>query len=374
MVKAFKKLFSRDSTGKIRVWYQEQDGHKYRTISGLEDGEKVTSEWTTVEGKNVGRSNETSATEQATAEIEAKYKKQLKTGYTDTVGDVDDTGFQEPMLAKKLKDRLNKLTFPAMLDRKYNGGRVNAKKDGLFTRKGERWKTIPHIFDSLKPLFIKYPKLFLDGEGYNHEYRFHLNDLMSVMRKTVKITDEDLKKSEEMVKLYVYDGYGFDDITAETGNRIRRDALKKLLKGYKYIVVVDYEIVKDLDELYNKYQEYVDDGYEGAMYRELNGAYEHKRSSNLLKVKPEDDSEAIITDVTEGTGNWSGVAKTATIKWKNQTFDATFKGSYEELQKLDMLHNKKKFIGQEVTFLYNGLTGKGIPNYARIDVNNCFKK
>lgn len=30
-------------------------------------------------------------------------------------------------------------------------------------------------------------------------------------------------------------------------------------------------------------------------------------------------------------------------------------------------------IDRTVTFLYNGLTGLGTPNYARMDIKNCFK-
>jgi DNA ligase-1 len=375
MNKIYTKLYSLDSKGKIRTWLQEQEGCKYRTISGLEDGKKVTSEWTIVEGKNIGKANETSPIEQAAAEIEAKYEKQEKTGYSSVLKEVDNTGYLEPMLAKKLKDRLNKLNFPAMLDRKYNGGRINAKESGLFTRKGELWLTMPHIYQSLIPLFEKFPSIFIDGEGYNHNLRYHLNDLMSLMKKRVHISKEDLAESEKIVRFYVYDGYNFTvdgkEITKETVNLERREALKKLLDGYKYIIVVDYEIVKNIEELYNKYQEYVDDGYEGAMYRELNGEYEHKRSSNLLKIKPEDSSEAIITDIHDADGNWSGTAKTATLNWKGKTFDATFKGEHSALQKI--FENKKDWIGKEVTFLYNGLTGKQIPNYARIDPSNCFK-
>jgi hypothetical protein len=41
----------------------------------------------------------------------------------------------------------------------------------------------------------------------------------------------------------------------------------------------------------------------------------------------------------------------------------------------DILKNPDQWIGQEVTFLYNGLTGKypRKPNYARIDPDNCLQ-
>ena len=77
MKNAYKTLYSKDSTGKIRVWSMVQEGNKYHTISGVKDGQLVVSEYTTVEGKNTGKKNETTAEEQAKTEILAKYKKQL---------------------------------------------------------------------------------------------------------------------------------------------------------------------------------------------------------------------------------------------------------------------------------------------------------
>jgi hypothetical protein len=97
-----------------------------------------------------------------------------------------------------------------------------------------------------------------------------------------------------------------------------------------------------------------------------------------LKVKPEDDDEGKIIAINEGTGNWSGVAKTATIEWQGNTFEATFKGSYEELA--EVLKNTKDWIDKFVTFLHIRYTGKatptapkGLPFSPRIDINNCFK-
>ena len=367
------KLYTKDSIGNLREWRIEQNGEKYRTYSGIHGGQIVISEWTTALPKNEGKANATTGEKQATSEVLAKYKKQRKTGYYDHIHEVDnESKYVSPMLAKKLKDRENKVTFPAMLDRKYNGGRIVATKNGCHSRQGEEWLTVPHIFESLKPLFDKYPNLVCDGEGYNHEYRFKLNELMSILRKSKNITNEDLKKSKEIVKYYIYDCYGFDDIIEETGCEDRRKAAKKLFEGINSVVVVDYEIVNSLTELYVKYQSYVNDGYEGAMYRTINAPYSHNRSSDLLKVKPEDSTEAVITQIHEGEGNWSKTAKTCTVNWNGRFMDPVFKGSQEELK--DILNNQEKWLGKKVTVLYNGLTGLGLLNFPRIDVNNCFKR
>jgi len=368
-------LYSRNENGSIQEWKIEVDDNKFRTVVGRRSGAIITSEWTTCFGKNKGQANETTDDEQAQAESIAKWKKKIKReGYWEDIKYIDNkNGFIEPMLAQKLRDHPEKVIFPCMVDKKYNGGRVIASSDGLFSRKGEQYASIPHILEALAPLFEEYPDLVLDGEGYEHNLRFKLNELMSILRttKSKKITPELLNRSEQIVRFYVYDGYGFDDITANTGNLKRRDALKELLKNVPYVVWVPYRIANSLDEVYKVYENDVSDGYEGSIIRNINAPYEHKRSYNLLKVKPTDDSEGTVLDIIEGIGNASGLAATATIRWNNKEFGATFKGS-QEIRR-DILKNKEDWIGRQLTFCYNGLTGLNTPNYANIDPNNCFQ-
>lgn len=389
-------LYARSSTGAVLEWDVEIDGDKYRTITGQQGGNKIVSKWSVAVGKNAGQANATTNEEQAYAEAVAKWKKKMKReGYFEDVKDIDNKSrFIEPMLAQKLRDHPDKAKMPCMVDKKYNGGRVVASLEGLFTRKGEQYASIPHIVASLEPLFERFADLVLDGEGYNHDLRFKLNELMKILRttKSSKITSELLNRSEQIVRLYVYDGYGFETledltikicdgsvikvpagtpITASTGNLIRREALKALLKNVPYVVWVPYHTAATMDDVYKIYDDAVADGYEGAMIRNVNAPYEHKRSYNLLKVKPTDDAEGVIIAIHEGTGNASGLAATATIKWNGKTFDATFKGSQETRRQI--LKDKADWIGREVTFCYNGLTGLGTPNYANIDPDNCFQ-
>lgn len=370
-MKNYPTLYARSSTGAVLEWRMEQDKDKYRTISGTQSGQKVTSEWTDAESKNVGRANETTAEKQATSEIEAKYKKQLKSGgYWENLKDIDKELYIAPMLAKKFLERLDKITYPVIVDRKFNGSRLITQKSGQFTRKGEVYKSIPHLFEALQPLFKKYPNLVLDGEAYSHEYRFNLNEIMKLVRSTVHITSQDLAESKAKIKYYVYDSYGHDDITEDTLQFPRRKAMVELLKDIPFIVPVAGKVANNEEEVYKIFNEYLEDGYEGAIIR-LNGKYEHKRSANLLKLKPEMDAEGIIIDIIEGEGNWRGTGKVITLKWNGVQFNATLKSSYENA--VQFLKDKDKWIGKEVTFLYNDITGLGIPNFARVDYLNCVK-
>jgi ATP-dependent DNA ligase len=371
MQKTYPILYSLTSTGAIQTWRLEQAGNKYRTISGQDDGKKITLAWTECEGKNLGKINETSPEEQATLEINAKYKKQLKLKYYKSKNKLGGTKYIQPMLAKKFFDYENDVNYPLSVDRKYNGMRQVTHSKGAFTRKGEAIVSAPHVFNSLKHLFEKYPSLVIDGELYNHEYRYKLNEIIRLVRDTVHITAESLAESEQKVKYYVYDGYGFEGITQETPFLERRKALRKILKGVKYITLVEHETAKDKNELFEIYDSFLKDGYEGAIIR-TNDAYENKRSKNLLKLKPTDDDEFEIADIEEGEGNRTGRAGRLICKMKDgRTFAADLKGSFEQFT--EVLKNKKNYIGKVVTLYYNGFTGYGIPNYAKFDCNNYNK-
>ena len=368
------QLHTRDSLGKVRVWYMEQDGGKYRTVSGVLDGELVTSEWTSAKPKNVGKKNETTADQQAASEIAARYKKQRKLSYFDEIGEIDQSRFVEPMLAKLYRDYRDEIDLSKgdwVLQCKFNGMRCVATKDGLFTRKGERYVSCPHIEEALKPFFEKNPEAVLDGELFNHNLRQQLNEISKLVRRTVNVTQHDLERSKELVRYYIYDGYGFGLDKERPYHERKRWIDGNVVGKYAHVAQVEDFSLGSQHDLDRHYNGLVDDGHEGAILRHRGMKYEHKRSKNLLKVKPEDDDEAEIVDIIEGEGNWSGTGKVIKLSWKSKEFDATFKGTREEA--VQFLKDKKKWVGKTVTFLYNGLTGLGTPNYARVDIRNCTK-
>lgn len=367
-------LYSRDSKGKIRIWFMEQEGNRFRTVSGLVDGERVTTDWTIAKGKNTGKTNETTDIQQAAKEIEQKYKKQLKTGYFKDINQIDEMNYIEPMLAKKYTDYKNDINFSQgdwVINYKYNGARCILTKKGAFTRDGEQYMSIPHIEQQLKPFFDQHPNAVLDGELFNEQYRQQLNELIKLVRKTVHITPQDLERSKELVKYYVYDGYGFADSTEQTPYATRKIWINRYVTNiYSCVAQVPEYAIRSESELIERYEQIIAEGHEGIILRYKEMPYEHKRSKNLLKFKPEDDAEFQIVDIQEGTGNWGGKAKIITVKMPDgKIFNATFKGSMADASKC--LQEKTKWIGKTVTVKYFGLTGLGTPNYAQFDYANC---
>jgi DNA ligase-1 len=392
--KVYPTLYARTSTGAVQVWWMEQDGDKYRSTSGQKDGAKIVADWTTATKKNVGRANSMSAEAQATAEIKAKYDKQLKSGgYWLDIADIDKDRFFQVMLAKSFGDYKDKIDWAkgVAVQIKYNGGRILADKYGLWSRKGERYMSIPHIEEALKPFFVKFPNAILDGEGFNYALRERLNRIMKLLRKTVHITPQDLKESRDTIRFYVYDGFGFSaskdgPIVEPTACYLERKAaidnaffapcFKERYKGI--IGHVPTHIVKSEAELDALYQTFLGDKQEGAILRILGEPYQNKRTKFLLKYKPVDDAEFDAVSVQEGDGKFAGRISTITYRRIDgkkfadgtDTFDATFKGTDDDARDLWQSGKYKSLIGERHTVQYNGLTGYGKPNYARLDWEN----
>jgi hypothetical protein len=101
----------------------------------------------------------------------------------------------------------------------------------------------------------------------------------------------------------------------------------------------------------------------------------------LLKYKPVDDAEFKIISIQDGDGKFANRVSTITFqridggKYADgtDTFDGTLKagkGTEELAKDLWVTGKYKELIGEIVTVQYNGVTGKGKPNYARLDWNN----
>lgn len=352
-------LYKLDSKGKVRVWYAETgtDGTRWglRSIAGLEDGKKVTSEWTFVEQKNVGRSNETSLEEQATLEMQSEVQKKKDRGYFSDLKNVDTFDKFKPMLAEKFEDvEVNFAAGGVYSQPKLDGIRCIARKDGLWTRSGKEIVAVPHIWESLQPFFEKHPNMILDGELYNHELKDDFNSITSMVRKT-KPKVEDLVKSKELVQYHLYDVIVTDEPELEFSKR----ELLRYQAPSDYIRIVPTMHVPTRTGLDSLYEGYLEHGYEGQMVR-IDRPYENKRTKNLLKRKEFLTDEFEVVEVLEGQGNWQGCVKHFVLRLNSEkTFQAGVRGDMDTLRA--MWKNQEK--PDWVTLRYFTPTPDGVPRF-----------
>jgi len=353
-----KKLVSRRSDGGLQSWEVEVEGDKYRAISGQVGGALVTAAWTVAKGKNVGRANATSPEQQAAAEAQAKWQKKWDEGYRTEEKDLDSTGIFDPMLAKKFDDYAGKLSYPLFCQPKLDGIRCIGKVGGLFTRNGKSHMALPHIATALKGFFDKFPDCVVDGEAYADKYSADFSRICSLVKQP-KPTAADLAESEKHIVYHVYD-CKMASPSATFGARLQ--FLKEELAGVPFIQLVETQLCKNRAELDGWYERYLSDGQEGQIVR-VDGLYENKRSSLLLKRKEFQDAEYTVLGLGEGTGNRAGTC--GYMEFKNAAglpFKSNVKGNREFMT--DLWKNRGQYVGRQATIRYFGLTpGDKIPRF-----------
>ncbi len=330
-------LYKRDTKGKIRIWtievgYDSEGVAGTRTIAGLLDGQKVTSEWNMCEAKNVGRSNATTALTQAQAEANAEWTKKSDKEYFANIDDIDSFTAFKPMLAH---DFAKTPVQSGICQPKLDGIRCIASAKGLYSRAFKEIVAVPHIAEALETFVKQHPTVTLDGELYNHELKSDFQKITSLVRKTKNIGPAELAESKQMVQYHVYDM--FDSANPEMTFMQRYNWLQQNLKsadtGPSIVKVATHiaETKEDIDDLYGSYTE---QGYEGQMIRQ-DTAYEGKRTKNLLKRKEFITEEYKVIEVHEGQGNWAGYAKRLTLELADgRTFSSGIRGSQAQLKAL----------------------------------------
>ena len=351
----YKTLYKRSVTGKVSTWYVETNNECFRTVSGFEDGQKVTSEWTCCEGKSYNTS-----IEQATKEAEAMHRKRTETGYWEDITKIDTPIYFKPMLAHDYNDYKDKITYPIYSQPKLDGVRCIVRADGMWSRNGKPIISAPHIFEALTPLFEKDPDLILDGELYCDKGTAGFNTIISCVRKT-KPTAADLSLSQQFIEYHVYDVPSVNDNFQERLNGVGGvDVLDHFHDKIKIVNTYVIENETRLDYYYNRFME---QGYEGQMIR-INALYENKRSKSLLKRKEFVDAEFTILGVIEGNGNLTGKVGKLQFEINGKPFESALNGDWEYIEKL--WHSREGLVGKTATVKYFELTEDGIPRFPKV--------
>ena len=348
-------IYKATKGGKVQEWTIEISDNRYRTHSGQIGGKVITNAWTVVYGKNVGKANATTDTDQAFKEATAKRTKKLESGYFEDINDINIKQYFEPMLAAKWEDCRDKIEYPIFSQPKLDGIRCILTKDGMFSRNGKSIVSAPHIFESMKELFDKNPNLIFDGELYADKFANDFNKIVSLVKKT-KPTPSDLEECKKVIKYHIY------DLPSNGGTFAARfKALYGVLPLPSTCELVLTHPVGNVESVMDLYGKYIEDGYEGQMLR-TNGLYENKRSKTLLKHKTFVDDEYTILDICEGDGKRTGTCGYMVFETEDgKRFKSNVKGTFAEVT--TMFENKDSLIGKEATIKYFNLTPNGIPRF-----------
>jgi DNA ligase-1 len=202
------------------------------------------------------------------------------------------------MKAQSYKDQAKKIKYPVYVQPKLNGLRLLQGNDSSAVSKSGLDLPLPKHWNKGLAILKSYGMTAegLDGEvyaGLKSEGGISLQEIVSAFRKENENTPK--------LKYYIYDipGGGTFEQRAEKLAGIHDRLVKLEAEGIKLpIQVVWTGMVSTPEEADAVYDYLVGLGYEGMMYRNADGLYEHgKRSSDLLKRKPIATTEAKVLSV-----------------------------------------------------------------------------
>ncbi len=351
MVKTFPTLYGRDSKGRTKVWHIEVVGGFHEaeiaTQYGLTGGKQQRATDSVTEGKNIGRSNETSPYDQAVSEACSKWKKQLDKGYVESPVLLDAVSeMASPMLAHAYKKRSHNIVWPAAVQPKLDGIRmlahVGAFSVDFRTRRGKPITTVGHLAG---PLLDAFPEgTVVDGELFNPDMT--LQDIGSGSKK--------LSEKSARLQYWIY------DLVEDHPFSRRHRCLRVYLEGRDDLVLVPTISAPNETAMLEMHACHLAAGFEGSIVRNLAGLYKRgKRSADLQKVKQFSDCEFVISDYRDGRGKFKGLVIFECETPEGKPFDVVPIG--DEATRREYFENGASYVGKQLTVRYANLTPDGIP-------------
>jgi len=359
------KLYAPTKTGNVKTWRACVIGYPTSPMATIEittqtklGGKEVERRDEITEGKNLGKSNETTPYEQAVSEAESRYRKKMDQGYqteipTDTSKANDNAlGFPKPMLAHPI-DKVKQVEFPGHFQPKLDGHRaIVTKQNGtmvMYSRQGKPITSMGHILDHLEDRVEE--GMYLDGELYLHGEA--LQSIGSLIKRK--------QEGSEQVVYHVY------DIMMDEPYTQRWEKLRIIvgISSFTPARLVSTMIANTMKEAQIFTEDAIRQGYEGGILRTPDKGYlAGFRSRQLLKIKRFDDSEHTIVDVIEGKDRLVNdidlkVAVFVCETPEGKRFECTAYGDMHEKDRI--WHEREKFIGKTLTVKHSGYTKERKP-------------
>lgn len=396
----FATLYGSDKSGKTKQWsasVYEKDGIAIAEIEFGQLGgklQKTTREYT--EGKNIGKKNETTPYQQCLNETRKRWEdKKEKERYTEGFpeGLFEDlpkdsnkylpkesnkdlpkdsktppnnpSGNEKeekyfPMLAhtydpSSTKKKKNDIIFPCYVQPKLDGLRCIVYSTGgtivCQSRTGTYFETMEHIVKEITPYFNGDKNLVFDGELYTTEMPFE--ELAGLIKKK-KITDNDRERLKH-VKYHIY------DIINDEPYSKRYKWIHDNIREKRYLSSVP-TFLTDRKDFKKYFSEFVEDGYEGIMLRNIEGLYRcNYRSNDLQKYKEFMESEYEIVGAKEGDGRDKGTVIWVCKNEEGKEFSVRPRGTIE--MRKEWFENGREYIGSMLTVIYQELSELGIPRF-----------
>jgi ATP-dependent DNA ligase len=385
--KKYPKLFKTTHTGAkifwhIRIFEDDQGQFKLITERGHVDG-KIQTDIVPIipKAKRTGE-------EQAVLEADQRYKKKIRENYRPLTDDgkEDKDLFIKPYLLKQYYKFSDKLNFPVSIQPKLDGirslfGAFNSKKTKgklelrFISRRCVQYPNpLTHLkHDYMKSGLPKKKKLYFDGELYIHDPDVYEVDIGGNLRREPPYSTEQ-QNFTNRIQYWIFD---YVDISQpKLTFAQRRKNLEQWFKNEpkpKSIFLVPQQIVNNHQQIDQQTKKYIEEGYEGAVVRNLNFTYDIKgpRICDALKVKTSFDEEyKIIGAEKDKYGQVIWILEYYDPQGKPGTFKSTHAGTLDKPvtreQRQQLYKDHKKYLGWLATVRYQDKTNTGKPKFGRV--------
>jgi DNA ligase-1 len=355
-------LYGMSKNGKVKQWQAKVVMNENRTAtiiieSGYVDGKIQEKPKLIKKGKNIGKVNETTPFEQAVSESKSKWNAKRDDNYEPEQMNPNNYIPRLMLPQCAMKPGAGKIVYPAYIQPKLNGvcNLAELCPDSKFnytlhhhTRGGHLFETLQHLDEWLLRLDAPAP---VHGELYKHGW-----SLQKIGSYTKKI-----KTDQHLLEYWLYD-IGWLEVTFKYRIRWLQFHIGELNKFFPEcpIKFVPTKIVNDPIEAKLVHDTFVQQGFEGAMLRNVNGMYMYQfNSDDLVKMKSFQDDEFEIVGGKEGTGTDEGCIIYRCITESGSEFDTRPRGTVENRKQ--MFIDLPNAIGKMLTVRYAELSEDGIP-------------
>ena len=255
---------------------------------------------TVTEGKNLGKRNETNILQQSLIMGRNYYLKKINAGFKTNLENVknqtDETNndlIPFPMAVNEYSKHIKKITYPCYIQPKLDGIRAlifkdkNTNKLTMLSRRHKQIYGFENILNELQNnnIFNISNSIYLDGELYLHNVP--LQEISGIVRK-------ENHSDKQNLDFCLFDI--FDTNNPSLNFKERMNLINNNLNGLNKTKLLETILCNSAEEVDELYENYLNDGYEGVIYKPINKPYEfsfnkEKRSSWYLKRKPAHDSE-----------------------------------------------------------------------------------
>lgn len=216
-----------------------------------------------------------------------------------------------PVMLASPPKMIDRIIFPAIAQTKMDGMRAMIISDKntvtAYSRNGNKLIKLGDHFKSI----IQHDNIVYDGEltvrtnGKILDRQAGNGICHKAVESVSTISSDEVSK----IHITLWDAIPLKNFWEGSYKVPYTERLKLLndMKSTKLHSIVDTHYVKDMEETNTLYLEKLSQGEEGLVLKNMDHIWENKRSTKIVKMKPQEDIDLKVIDWVEGTGKYKGM-------------------------------------------------------------------